>query len=292
MKKILVLQGVPASGKSTWAKEFIKGKKDWVIVSRDNIRESTGEYWVPERENYITELEEYAIESALKNNLNVVIDATNLNPKTTSKWINLANKEKVEIEFKMFKISYKEALERDTNRERPVGKKVIRTFFSKYFPDEIAGFSDNRKIKEADNHLPDAIICDIDGTVALRNNRSPFDYSKVLEDTFDPRMKVLLNALQNHHVKLIFVSGREGTEQCVRDTKKWIGENIDEHINWTIIFRKAGDYRNDAEVKQEIYDNQIKNRYNVVAVFDDRDRVVKMWRDMGLLCLQVYYGDF
>ena len=47
---MIVLQGCPASGKSTWAKEFIKDKPNWVIVSRDEIREGTGKYWVPSRE--------------------------------------------------------------------------------------------------------------------------------------------------------------------------------------------------------------------------------------------------
>lgn len=42
--KILVLQGPPASGKSTFAKEFVKDKPDWIIVSRDEIREGTGKY--------------------------------------------------------------------------------------------------------------------------------------------------------------------------------------------------------------------------------------------------------
>ena len=44
MSKILVLCGPPASGKSTYAREFIKGKIDWVIVNRDSIREGRGDY--------------------------------------------------------------------------------------------------------------------------------------------------------------------------------------------------------------------------------------------------------
>jgi predicted kinase len=43
-QKIIVLQGVPASGKSTWAKEYVKDKPDWVIVNRDSIIEATGQY--------------------------------------------------------------------------------------------------------------------------------------------------------------------------------------------------------------------------------------------------------
>ena len=53
MSKILVLQGPPASGKSTCARGLIKNNKEWVIVSRDSIRESRGDYWVPEQEDYV-----------------------------------------------------------------------------------------------------------------------------------------------------------------------------------------------------------------------------------------------
>jgi hypothetical protein len=56
--------------------------------------------------------------------------------------------------------------------------------------------------------------------------------------------------------------------------------------------RTEGDHRSDDIVKKEIYEKRIAPQYDVVIVFDDRDKVVKMWRDLGLLCGQVYYGDF
>lgn len=85
MLEVIILKGLPASGKSTWAKEFIQGKNNWVIVSRDSIRESTGEYWIPSREDYITDVEESSVLMALKNDLNVIIDATNLNDERNKK---------------------------------------------------------------------------------------------------------------------------------------------------------------------------------------------------------------
>lgn len=134
--KIIVTQGVPASGKSTWAKNFVRGKADWVIVNRDSIRESTGEYWVPSRESYISDLEGYAVVSAISHDLNVIIDATNLNPKTFKKWKGLAEKLGCEFEVKTFDISYEEALKRDTERGlnggRAVGEKVLADFFDRY----------------------------------------------------------------------------------------------------------------------------------------------------------------
>ena len=124
--KILVLQGPPASGKSTFAKEFVKDKPDWIIVSRDEIREGTGKYWVPSRENYISDVEELSIRAAINRNLNVIIDATNLNQKTIDKLTNLAAELEVELEFKKFIISFNEAYWRDTKRTRKVGLQVFR----------------------------------------------------------------------------------------------------------------------------------------------------------------------
>jgi hypothetical protein len=59
-----------------------------------------------------------------------------------------------------------------------------------------------------------------------------------------------------------------------------------------LFMRKTGDIRSDDIVKREIYETHIKPEWNVVCVLDDRQRVVDMWREIGLTCLQVDYGDF
>lgn len=166
MSKILILSGPPAAGKTSYAREFIKGKTDWVIVNRDSLREGRGDYWIPSQEDYISDLEEFSIRAAIKRNYNVIIDATNLNPKTREKWVRLAAETKSLIEFKEFYIPFKEALERDKNRERSVGEKVLKRFYQQYYPEqymrETAEF-DSRYIREQDKTLPKCIICDLDG---------------------------------------------------------------------------------------------------------------------------------
>lgn len=132
--KIIVLQGAPASGKSTWAREFVKGKKDWVIVCRDSFREGRGDYWIPEQEPYITSLERFAVKSAIERGLNVVIDATNLNPGIIQYWHNLFDSYHISsVEWKEFHIPIEEAIERDKNRERHVGQAVINKFYRVYY---------------------------------------------------------------------------------------------------------------------------------------------------------------
>lgn len=56
--------------------------------------------------------------------------------------------------------------------------------------------------------------------------------------------------------------------------------------------RTAGDYRDDSIVKLELYHEMCDDGYDPYMVFDDRDRVVSMWRELGVRCMQVDYGNF
>lgn len=290
MSKILVLQGPPASSKTTWAREFIKGKTDWVIVNRDSLREGRGDYWVPTQEEYISDLEEFSIRAAIKRGYNVIIDATNLNPKTQEKWKKIANETKSTLEFKEFYVPFKVAVERDKNRERSVGEKVLKRFYQQYYPEKYAQeMADNRYIKEQDKTLPKCIIVDCDGTICLHQGRDPYDLSKVSTDKPNDPLIDLIRILSGS-VDIIFFSGREGTEQCRKDTAKWINDNIG--ISYKLYMRSEKDYRSDEIIKEELYNKYIKDKYYCIAIFDDRDRCIKKWREMGLLACQVYYGDF
>ena len=51
-------------------------------------------------------------------------------------------------------------------------------------------------------------------------------------------------------------------------------------------------YPHQLTIKKEIYDTYIKDKYYIATVFDDRNKVVDMWRKEGLLCCQVAEGDF
>ena len=258
---------------------------------------------MPSREEYISDIEEFTVKNALARDLIPIIDSTNLNPKTIAKWKQLAEDYRVEIEWVDVVVPYQEALKRDSNpdRKRPVGKKVLRDFYKRYYPELIAPMSDDRKMIEFTGKKK-AIIVDIDGTVALRNNRSPFDYEKAYEDRVDHRMAHLLkNLIGETEYEVFFVTGREDIGNCRKITTAWINDNIypkqghDGFLpvdNWKLLMRTEGDHRSDDITKTEIYTNYIEPWYDVVCVFEDRNRVVKMWRDLGLLVAQVYDGDF
>lgn len=287
--KIIVLVGPPASGKSTYARELAKAGTPYVIVNRDSLREGRGEYWIPEQEDYISDMEEYAVRSAIKRNLIPIIDATNLNPKTIEKWENLAKELNCEIEYKKFYVPFKEVLERDSKRERSVGKKVLINFYTKYFYDEFVkevGY-DNRIINKG-NHKTPCVIIDLDGTVALHRNRLPYDWNKLDSDEFDPRMLQIIYKLHLAAVKIIFLTGRPNS---VRDeTEKWIKKYIWSDFN--LIMRPTNDNRSGDVVKKELWEKYVEPNHNTLCVFEDSNKCVNMWRDLGLLTCQVANGDY
>lgn len=161
--------------------------------------------------------------------------------------------------------------------------------------------NDTRLVKEPNKTLLPCVIVDLDGTASIHQNRSWFDYEKMKDDTFDPRLKYLLEIMERDGVYIIFLTGRERTEECERATYDWLlskfGPRVVKKMSghdvcWELIMRDRGDHRKDAIVKREKYEQLIKDEYDVVCVFEDRDQCVEMWRELGLLCCQVYKGEY
>lgn len=134
-----------------------------------------------------------------------------------------------------------------------------------------------------------AILCDIDGTLAHMKDRSPYDWDRVDEDDVDITIKDIVRTFYTTSIyDIILVSGRD--EVCKHKTIRWLSDN---RISYDKLFmRKHNDNRPDEVIKKEIYDEHIRNDYDVEFVLDDRNKVVKMWRELGLKCLQVAEGDF
>ena len=143
-----------------------------------------------------------------------------------------------------------------------------------------------------ESQLQKAIICDLDGTLALLGGRSPHDASKAEEDLINLPIANILEVYDNqklYDISLILLSGRE--ERFRKATERWLKKY--KITNYKALYlRKNKDFRKDYVIKREIYDKQIKDKFDVLFVLEDRDQVVKMWREIGLTCLQVAYGDF
>lgn len=278
---IYVTRGLPASGKTTWAKEKVKEDQGTTVrVNKDNLREMmfAGKF-SKDRENSILEIRDHIVERAIFENRNVIVDDTNFKDKHIDSMKNIVNKfDDVEVQVVDFNTDVYTCLERNRNREDSVPEYVIwQMYFSYVF----------QPIEIEQNDLPKAYIVDVDGTLGYNTTRHPYDYTKVEEDAPNTPVINLISELgiRNH---IIIVTGREnvtmedGSTTRIK-TKNWLDKH---NIPYdTVLIRQEGDHRKDAVVKREIYDHHIKNQYNILGVFDDRQQTIHEWRRIGL---QVY----
>ena len=136
--------------------------------------------------------------------------------------------------------------------------------------------------------LPLAIICDLDGTLAHLNGRSPYDASSCLDDGLNEPVAHIVRTYAGSEVAVILLTGREARFR--RPTEQWL---VHHGIPYDALhMRRTKDFRKDAVIKTELFEAHIRGQFEVLFVLDDRNQVVEMWRAMGLTCLQVAPGDF
>jgi predicted kinase len=299
--QLLILVGPPGSGKSTFAKYHLRTEENWFRINRDDMRamQFSNENLSNEEEALLTKVIDNSIFTLLNNRINVVVDATHTKKEFLNQYITKFN-HIADINFKLFDFTYDVLKQRVDQRNEETGKyippNVLKKFKEQFEHLKLNyDFSARPKInlenntKYQDPSLPKAIICDLDGTLALLNGRNPFDASTCDEDL--PNTPVM-NMVKNYHqigYKIILASGREDTFKP--QTLQWLEQ---QEINYDALFmRKGGDFRKDAIIKREIYEKYIEGKYFIELVLDDRNQVVDLWRkELNLTCFQVYYGDF
>ena len=135
MNKLIICRGIPASGKTFWAKQWVlEDPEHRVRINQDDIRLMLGKYWVPSREKLVQHIQKEALIDALERGYDIVIDNTNLNEKVLDFYRALViDHGNHAIEFKdFFDTSLSVCIERDKNRDVQVSEKIIRNFYNNY----------------------------------------------------------------------------------------------------------------------------------------------------------------
>lgn len=308
MVKVIVAKGIPASGKSTWAKDEVRrGRGTWKRVNRDDIRAmiDCGVY-SPDNEKLVLKVRDLIIQNSVKNGINVIVDDTNIKDrgKNFSDICSIVEPLNINAQVieKPFYIDVEEALTRDAVRPAPVGEKVIRTFWKeaggnqfKFYKPKVETFlvsndaADKGQIKH-DPKLQNALICDLDGTLALLNGRNPYDASNCDEnDSINIPVAETVRAYFKMGYAILFCSGREDKykPQTIRFIEKYLPD-----MQYALFMRQSGDRRKDSIIKDQIFKENITGKYNVLFALDDRNQVVEYWRSRGLTCFQVAPGNF
>jgi len=156
-------------------------------------------------------------------------------------------------------------------------------------------------------------IFDLDGTLALINHRRHYVdggrkdwrafFAACVDDVPNTPVIQTLQALRRAGAEVWIWSGR--SDEVRPQTVEWLckygcfGKSSGFLPAWPFgaperfLMRKAGDHRDDVALKREWLSLLDPPEFaRLTAVFDDRDRVVQMWRDAGIPCFQVASGAF
>jgi predicted kinase len=304
MPVLTITRGLPASGKTTWAKQRLATDALRAArINRDDMRRVmhgglVGANWA---ERQVGIAQRAAVEALLRAGVDVFCDDTNLRARVVREFATLAASCGAEFVVRDFTdVPLEVCLERDALRpaDERVGEDVIRGMWQRFLagralPLPLPPAAETPSVEPGSYRpgagLPEAIIVDIDGTVALMNGRDPYDMTRVAEDRPNPAVITAVRAMHatGHHI--VFCSGR--TEEARVATERWLAQHVAVPYQ-ALLMRPNGDSRKDSIVKAEIFERDIRPRWSVTGVFDDRAQVVRMWRSLGLTVFQVAEGNF
>jgi predicted kinase len=286
------MKGLPASGKTTKAKELVD-KLNYKRINNDDMRQMIDNgFHNKKNEKLINKTRDALLELYLASGNNVVVDNTHFYEPHINAIKSIAEEYGAEVEVQFIDTPLDVCIERDKKREKSVGAHVIRGMHSKY----LSRSDVKDRYVQQDGSLPHAILVDIDGSVALinpDNPRSPFDNSRVSEDIpHQPVIDLVKMYSKSTGNTIIFLSGRK--DECFEDTLNWLIKNCGFASGADmLLMRKTEDNRKDNIVKRELYESHVKNKFCVDFILDDRDQVCAEWRlSLRLPCFQVWYGDF
>lgn len=146
------------------------------------------------------------------------------------------------------------------------------------------------------------IIFDVDGTIAdVEHRRHLVNGDKGFKPDWTAFRKATVNdtpvewvcAIARRFIEqgddVAFFSARNESEREITEKQilDWIGED-----HKGLFLRPNGDYRCDAEFKSDLADKFIEMGGKIDLIFDDRQKVVDMWRSKGFTVVQVADGDF
>jgi hypothetical protein len=158
-------------------------------------------------------------------------------------------------------------------------------------------------IKSGHNFKKNKVIFDLDGTLALIDKRRDvstksngkldwdkfFDPSNIKLDVPNPPVVKLAQMLAEDGFTIIIFSGR--SDKTILTTKSWLARNRIPFQKLVMRDSKTNHFTPDDILKKDMLDKHVDIN-DVFLVVDDRDKVVKMWRSLGLNVFQVADGNF
>lgn len=136
-----------------------------------------------------------------------------------------------------------------------------------------------------------AIIVDLDGTLSNCEWRLQFVKEKPKQwgkffrgirkdEIILPVKEYVENIVSSENAHLVFLTARP-FNTCM-DTLLWLDEHGYEDDKFSLYMRSDGDYRPDYVVKEEIYLDEIKDKYDIIVALDDKQEIRDMFEHHGV----------
>lgn len=298
MQKIYVLTGIPASGKTTFARSLGIPR-----FNLDDYRAMLGLPFSKENERLAVKAMVSGAHAVAATGADIVLDNTHLHKKLPKLYkdtfYDLPDARFVVEDFNGVGII--ECIERDAKRTvGHVGEEVIWKLVKSAQHAAKTGWKltsewmNERPVAVPyvpDPSLPPCTLWDLDGNLAIHNGRGPYEFDKVESDLVNLEVARQLRLHYNTGIRCILFSGRKG--EFKEHTLRWLRANERLIPHHALFMRPEGNNEGDDIVKLWMFDQYIRYNYNVLGVWDDRNRVVSMWRGgLKLPCMQTNFGAF
>jgi len=284
MAKLIMMKGLPASGKSTNAKE-LTAQGSWIRLNRDLLRTMLHfDKWSGFNEGLTVDAEKALARMFLAKGISVIIDDTNLTPKHKAMWLEIAKESNSEMATLEKNTPFNELLIREAKRDK-VGLHVVYRMGFQF-----------EKVPQPEKPF---VLCDIDGTIADCSHRQMYVqgegkkdwknfFAHMDEDTPIQSTLARLELYKRAGHDIILLTARP--EDYREITEEWVSRFTDIDP-LTIIMRNSGDKRPDTEVKQQMYEMYFKDKYPIETMIDDRPIVIRMWKEIGVPVIDVGNGE-